>query len=117
MWTVGGFSDELAGKKVDVVEDEAMHLLSDPNLADGAKCLIGWMMAVNTGKATPLREPTIDHEGHTLRYRCEDQVALIFSISESLRLVRVLRFGKTASGYPSTADLSIAVRRLNVKGP
>lgn len=114
-WAVEVYREEVDGQWSQTVEDEALALITDPSVKVDAARLVGWLKAVASGKVSPEHEADIISNGCALKYRCDGSAVIIFTLF-SQRLV-VLRFGRSASAYPMTADLSLAAQRLRLWAP
>jgi hypothetical protein len=113
-WNVEAYDEDPPSR---LVETEFLTLSGDPQVGIDASRLMGWLKAVRNGNGSPEHEPDAPPTGgYTLKYRCVGSAVVIFSIDQPPRLV-VLRFARSASAYPTTADCSVAANRWKAWRP
>lgn len=113
-WSVEAYDEQ---PPLRLVETEFLALAGIPQVGIDAARLMGWLKAVHNGNGSPEHEPdTPRTDGHIFKYRCDGNALVIFSIDQPPRLV-VLRFARSASAYPTTADCLVAANRWKAWKP
>lgn len=92
-----------------VAHAEAEALLNTHEVAMGA--LLAWLKKVRAGRISPMTSE-VGEGGRFVYYRQESGVFALFVVSTAQSRVLVLRFYESEETYPQTADISLALERL-----
>jgi hypothetical protein len=111
-WSVEVYEEAGPAGTDRVVESEALRLRENPDVKLDIARLLSWLAEVQHGNGDPRREPDAPAvDGYTLKYRCVGNAVMIFALVSLPPRVIVLRFGRSASAFPTVVDCTQAVRR------
>jgi hypothetical protein len=111
-WDVWGYARQSDGRGTsEIAWSELTEFFGGPSEED-ATALMGWMMALQNGRADPVADAALSAPFSRLRYRCMGNVVMIFAVAEEAHEIHVLRFCIGSLGHPIHADLVCALQRL-----